>query len=117
MISARRLLPHVADATGHAEQLGAAGGTSVRLLNTVAATLVDYGQLGTVRPLLDRALRIAQAALGPGHPDTMTTRGNLASWLGEAGQVTDAIIQFRQLLDDRTRVLGARSPRHPGHSQ
>jgi hypothetical protein len=38
------------------------------------------------------------------------TRGNLAGWLGESGQVQEGITQFRQLLDDQTRVLG---PDHP----
>ena len=48
--------------------------------------------------------------LGPDHPDTLRTRSNLAFWLGEAGQVEEAITQFRQLLEDRARVLG---PDHP----
>jgi hypothetical protein len=48
--------------------------------------------------------------LGPDHPDALATRSNLASWLGEAGQVQEAIGQFGRLLEDRTRVLG---PDHP----
>ena len=81
-IPAGRLLPHVVEATAHAAQLGAAPGPSVRVLNSVAVELLDAGQLDTSRPLLDRALDIAEARLGPDHPDTLTTRGNLASWLG-----------------------------------
>jgi hypothetical protein len=44
------------------------------------------------------------------HPDTLTTRSNLARWLGESGHVDEAVEQFRQLLDDQLRVLG---PDHP----
>lgn len=73
----------MAEATGHAEQLGVAAGSSARLLNTVAEALIDAGQLDTARPLLDRAARIARTALGPDHPATLATRGNLAYWLGE----------------------------------
>ena len=48
--------------------------------------------------------------LGPDHPDTLTARANLASWLGEAGQPAQAAAQYRDLLDDYLRVLG---PDHP----
>ena len=105
-----RLLPHVVEATAHARQLAAAPGPSVRLLNSVAVELDDAGQLDTSRPLLDQALRIAEAQLGPDHPHTLATRSNLASWLGEAGQVQEAIGQSGRLLEDQTRALGADHP-------
>jgi tetratricopeptide repeat protein len=40
----------------------------------------------------------------------MTTRGNLARWLGEAGDAAGAAAAFEELLTDRLRVLG---PDHP----
>ena len=109
-IPAARLLPHVLDATAHARHLHAAPGATVRLLSTAATSLQDAGQLDTARPLLDRALDIAQDDLGPDHPDTLTTRGNLAHWLGETGQPAQAVAQYRDLLTDFLRVLG---PDHP----
>ena len=84
-IPAARLLPHVFDATAHARPLQAAPSAAVLLLHVVAADLQDAGQLDTARPLLDSALDIAQDDLGPDHPDTLTARGNLARFLGEAG--------------------------------
>ena len=48
--------------------------------------------------------------LGPDHPHTLAARGNLARWLGEAGQPAQAADQYRDLLDDQLRVLG---PDHP----
>ena len=105
-----RLLVHVTVTTAHAERLGAASQLSVQVLNKAAVALMDTGQLDTSRPLLDRALRIARAQLGPDHPATLTTRGNLASCLGRAGRVAEAAGQFEQLLADRQRVLG---PDHP----
>jgi tetratricopeptide (TPR) repeat protein len=109
-IPAARLLPHVLDATAHARHLRAAPDATVQLLNTAATSLQDAGQLDTARPLLDRALDIAQEDLGPDHPYTLTTRGNLASMLGAAGQPDQAAAQYRDLLADFLRVLG---PDHP----
>ena len=37
-------------------------------------------------------------------------RGLLASWLAESGQVAAAVEEFRRLLDDQLRVLGADHP-------
>ena len=48
--------------------------------------------------------------LGADHPSTLTTRGNLALWLGEAGRVDEAIAALEVLLADRLRVLGADHP-------
>ena len=107
---AGRLLPHVLEATGHAQCLGAVPDQAVRLLTIAADNLRDAGQLDTSRPALDRALAIAQAQLGPDDPDTLTIRGNLARWLAEAGKPAQAASQYRDLLDDFLRVLG---PDHP----
>ena len=106
----RRLLPHVLEATAHAQRLRAVPDRAVRLLTTVGNNLRAAGQLDTSRPVLDRALAIAQAQLGPEHSDTLAARGNLARWLGAAGQPGQAAAQLRDLLDDFLRVLG---PDHP----
>jgi hypothetical protein len=47
---------------------------------------------------------------GPEHPDTLTTRHNLANWTGTAGDAAGARDQFAALLPIRERVLG---PEHP----
>ena len=101
------------EATAHAQRLRAVPDRAVRLLATVGNKLRDVGQLDTSRPVLDRALTIAQAHLGPDHPQTLTTRANLASMLGEAGQPGQAAAQYRDLLDDYLRVLGPDHLRHP----
>ena len=48
--------------------------------------------------------------LGPDHPDTLTSRNNLASAYQDAGDLARAIPLFEQTLTDRERVLG---PDHP----
>ena len=52
----------------------------------------------------------ASGSLGPEHPDTLTTRANLARWTGEAGDAAGARDQYAALLPIRERVLG---PEHP----
>src|ERR1019366_6923018 len=104
------LLPHVLEATAHAQRLGAVPDRAVRVLSVVGSSLRDLGQLDTSRPVLDRALAIAQDQLGSDHPGTLSARANLARWLGVAGQPAQAADQYRGLLTDFLRVLG---PDHP----
>ena len=68
---------------------------------------------GTYR--YDDAIRTCQTALasgglGPDHPDTLTTRGTIALWNGEAGRVDTAIDLLEALLADQLHLLG---PDHP----
>jgi tetratricopeptide (TPR) repeat protein len=48
--------------------------------------------------------------LGPDHPDTLTSRNNLANAYQEAGRTAEAITLHEQTLADRERLLG---PDHP----
>ena len=48
--------------------------------------------------------------LGADHPETLTTRGHLARWRGEAGDVAGAVAEYQAVLADRVRVLGADHP-------
>jgi len=71
------LLPHLLEATAHAHQLGAVPGHAATILSTAGAGLRDTGQLDTSRPVLDRALAIAQEHLGP---DTSRLSPPAATW-------------------------------------
>ena len=68
-----------------------------------------------------RAMRVGAAALlallpdrervlGRDHPDTLTTRHNIADWTGEAGDARGALQLFSALLPDQERVLGRDHP-------
>ena len=48
--------------------------------------------------------------LGPDHPDTLTVRGNIAAFYGEAGSLEQAIGLLEALFAAQVRVLG---PDHP----
>jgi hypothetical protein len=48
--------------------------------------------------------------LGPDHPDTLTTRNNIAQLTGQSGDPAAALHLSQDLLPDLVRVLG---PEHP----
>ena len=48
--------------------------------------------------------------LGDDHPDTLTSRNNLAGAYESAGRLDEAITLYEQVLDDRTHIFG---PDHP----
>jgi tetratricopeptide (TPR) repeat protein len=82
----------------------------VTLLNRSSEYLLYAGAGRRALTVLETALGSAASHLGPDHPHTLTARHNLASWLGEAGRVDEAIPRFQALLDDYLRVL---EPDHP----
>jgi hypothetical protein len=51
-----------------------------------------------------------EKALGSDHPDTLTTRGNLANAYTDTGRTTEAITLHEQNLADQERVLGSDHP-------
>src|SRR5207249_1378916 len=52
------------------------------------------------------ALRLLKAALGPGHPDTLRTTGDLAIVIGSQGRFEEPFELQRNLLAARTRLFG-----------
>ena len=59
---------------------------------------------------LSAAVGVIEDVLGPDHPDTLTTRNNLASAYDSAGRFGEAIELFEQVLGERERLLGADHP-------
>jgi len=82
-ISVGRLLPHVLEATAHAQRLEAVPDLSVRVLSTVGSTLLEMGQLDTARPVLDRALAVAREKV-PGVPFIFVCGSAHADQVGES---------------------------------
>ena len=64
------------------------------------------GAAAALEELLTDRLRV----LGPDHPETLTTRNNLAHWRGDAGDAAGATAALEDLLTDRLRVLGPATP-------
>ena len=59
---------------------------------------------------LDVAVDALAGLLGPDHPDTLTSRNNLAGAYESAGRLNEAITLYEQVLTDRIRVLGEDHP-------
>lgn len=90
------LLPHVLETTGHSERLAIAPEATIGLLVATASGLIDRGQLDSARPLLQRALLVADRALGADHPDALTTRNILLpaeDLPAEAAVLRDATVE------------------------
>jgi tetratricopeptide (TPR) repeat protein len=51
-----------------------------------------------------------QTVLGPDHPSTLAARNNLAYWIAQTGDASEALRLSAELLHDEQRVLG---PNHP----
>ena len=80
------------------------------LLWRAGRSLKDAGQPHTALDYHHDLLRQAEVRLGPDHPDTMTSRGNLAYIYQAAGRLTDALPLYEAALTARERLLG---PDHP----
>ena len=61
-------------------------------------------------PLYQQTLTDSERVLGADHPDTLTSRNNLAGAYESAGDLGRAIPLYQQTLTDRERVLGADHP-------
>ena len=78
----------------------------------LAETLHDATSLGMSQLALGLTDSVTQAcdALGPRHPDTLTSRNSLAGSYRASGRLDEAIALFEQTLEDSTHTLG---PHHP----
>ena len=70
----------------------------------------EAGDAAGARDQYAALLPIRERVLGAEHPDTLTTRAELAGWTGAAGDAAGARSQFAALLPICERVLG---PAHP----
>ena len=78
----------------------------------LAETLHDATSLGMSQLALCLTDSVTRAcdALGPDHPDTLTSRNSLAGAYRDAGRLDKAITLYEQILEDSINVLG---PDHP----
>jgi tetratricopeptide (TPR) repeat protein len=77
------------------------------------ALAANYATLGDYRQALLNGwheLDLRNQLQTPGHPDTLTSRGNIAYWTGQSGNTAEALHLARKLLADQEQVLG---PDHP----
>ena len=76
----------------------------------IASAYVSTGRLSEAIALLEQLLTDSIRVLGEDHPNTLTSRNNLAGAYESAGRLTEAITLYEQLLTDCVRVLGEDHP-------
>ncbi|MGW3152137.1 tetratricopeptide repeat protein, partial [Streptomyces sp. NPDC001177] len=76
------------------------------LLYRAGSSLGEAGQVTAATIYFHQLTTTADRRLGPDHPDTLTTRHDLAHWQGRAGDAAGAMAAFAELLPDQQRVLG-----------
>jgi len=76
----------------------------------IADYLGDSGGYAAARDLQRRVLDARERVLGAEHPDTLTSRHQLAFWTGEAGDRAAAQDLLAALLSVDERVLGLEHP-------
>ncbi|WP_433720976.1 tetratricopeptide repeat protein [Actinoplanes sp. CA-051413] len=104
-----QLLPHIDALTRHAGP--AHSNTQLMYVNDQAAVYRQFqGQVSAAVELFEQVLAGRQRVLGDNHPDTLTSRHNLAGAYQAAGRVAAAIELFEQARTDRQRVLGDDHP-------
>ncbi|MFE5594204.1 tetratricopeptide repeat protein [Streptomyces sp. NPDC056549] len=105
----RTLLPHIDALADHTTE-DTDTDTTAHILTETAGFLDNQGQLIRATSHLRRALTDRLRVLGEDHPDTLSSRNNLAYAYAAAGDLERAIPLHNQTLADRARVLGKDHP-------
>ena len=84
--------------------------TKGALLDSLGRSYYGLGLHAKAGEAYRKALAIREVALGPDHPDTLTTRNNLATTYRSAGRTAEAIAMHQATLKLRLSKLG---PDHP----
>ena len=105
-----RSAPHAVAVLRHAEPREIEREVTVRLLNNLAGYACGRAEYPTAEPLYERALAIAEKALGPEHPNTATSLNNLAELYRSQGRYDKAEPLYERALAIAEKVQG---PEHP----
>jgi tetratricopeptide (TPR) repeat protein len=105
-----RLLPHLLAVTEHARKAATAGTTAVVLLRRAGTYLEGRSEYEPARRLLERALTLAEARLGPAHSEVGAILAGLGQVLLDQGDLTSARAVLERALEIFEATLGADSP-------
>lgn len=81
-----------------------------RVLATRGAWLAEQGEAAVALEPLQQALALRRESLGEDHPETRTSRHQLATWYEEQGDLDAAVDLYRAGLKAREASLGERDP-------
>jgi tetratricopeptide (TPR) repeat protein len=109
-----RLVPHV---MGSFQALVGATDSASYVLEGVTDEIEEIGGFMTglgrwpeTRAVKEYVLQARSGLLGEEHPSTITAMNNLASTLGDQGQLDEAAAMKKEVLEKRRRILGEEHP-------
>ncbi|MFE2584562.1 FxSxx-COOH system tetratricopeptide repeat protein, partial [Streptomyces sp. NPDC059378] len=105
----RTLLPHI-DALIQRTDQDTDTDTTADILNATGSFLNYQGLTARAISYFQRALAAYTRLLGADHPETLSSRNNLAGAYESAGDPARAITLYEQNLADTVRILGADHP-------
>jgi tetratricopeptide (TPR) repeat protein len=105
-----RLLPHALAAADQCEPLNMATDQTDRLLNQAGVYLKGRAEFARARACFERALKIAEAAYGPEHPEVASDVSNLGGVLHDQGDLAGARACYERALKIGEATYG---PDHP----
>ena len=103
------LAPHALAVAGRADEAGVAAPTA-RLFNELGLLFDAKARWAEAEPLYRRALAIAEASVGPDHPDVASCLNNLAALLYAMNRLGEAEPLMRRALVLDEASLGADHP-------
>lgn len=104
-----QLLPHI-DTLNNNTPADERSAELLYVLNEAGTYRQSQGQLAAATELFEQIGADSLRLLGADHPNTLSSRNNLAGAYESAGRLTEAVALFEQVVTDRLRVLG---PDHP----
>ncbi|HSV14922.1 MAG TPA: FxSxx-COOH system tetratricopeptide repeat protein, partial [Tepidisphaeraceae bacterium] len=104
------LLPHVMDASSHADRLKVAPDITSELLNDAGRYLLKRGQYADAKAALDKALAICSRRYGTGHPKISSITNNLGRVHQNLGDDAAAIQCFEHALSIDEATYGHSHP-------
>lgn len=111
LVEAERILRRAAEGVRpDSEDALAVLSNLANVLQDEADALRDGAKLAEAAEVFRRVAEHRAALLGPGHPDTLATRNNLANVLAQQGRLAEAEDIYTDLLADLPRVLGKDHP-------
>lgn len=104
------LLPHLLEATAHADRLDTAHDETAELLNDAGRYLLKRAQFTEARQLLNRAMAISARRYGDSHPKLSAIANNLGRVYERMGDDAVAVRYFELALTIDQSAYGAEHP-------
>lgn len=103
-----RMLPHATAALALIEQAHLASRDAARLLNQTGSYLKERGRYSEAEPIVQRTREMCEQVLGPDHPLTACSLGNLATLSFALGKYEQAKALAQQNLIRLEQMVGGR---------